>query len=664
MAVKINTKSVLFRVILPVCLLIAFSSSLPSAVFGEASWEPIAPSAGAGNLFIVSARRGSLAPALIGHRGRIVIRDGRTALVIIDQAGADELSARGLEIKAVLPHPAVRARPGPGEVKRGWESGIQAIIDTVTEEAVWNAIGDLSGVNAVSVGGSPYTIQTRNTYRTAAIEKATQYCLEYFQSLGLAASYQTYSENGVSGRNVFAVQTGSVHSGNIYVICAHLDDMPNAAVAPGADDNASGSAAVLLAAAVLSSRHFENTIRYVLFTGEEQGLYGSYAYAAAADAAGDNILGALNLDMIAYDSNDDGRSEIYWGSQAASKTLADLLIDTNTTYGLDLAPQLYSGSEEDWSDHASFWDFNYPAITGIESDGDFNPEYHYASDTRANCNGPYAAAFAKAAVGTAARLAVLVAVPSPTPYLPPSAVDSGDYDGDGTDECAVFRPSSRTWLTPGSPGTVFGSAGDLPVPADYSGDGDADFACFRSSSGLWAVRNVTQMVYGASGDIPAPGDYDGDGTSAPGLFRPTGGAWYLRSLTRCYFGLSSDTPVPGDWDGDGAKDIAVFRPASAFWAVRGWTRFYFGLSGDRPVPGDFDGTGWKAGIFRPSSGLWAVRGLTRYYFGASGDWPAPADYDGDGEDEAGVFRAGTGVWHIRDLTQVSLGQSGDLPVTR
>jgi len=602
---------------------------------------------------------------MLGRRGEIVIRDDRTALVIIDQAGADELSARGLEIKAVLPHrrPAARRARAP-DVRAGWEAPIQEIIDAVTETNLWNMIGNLSGVNAVVVGGSSYTIQTRNTYQTTPIQKATQYCFEYFQSLGLSASYQSYSEDGVSGRNVFAVQTGSVHPNNIYIICAHLDDMPGGSIAPGADDNASGSAAVLLAASALRLRRFENTIRYVLFTGEEQGLYGSYAYAAAADAAGDNILGALNFDMIAYDSDDDGVGEVYWGSLSASKTLADLLIDTNTVYALGLDPQLYSTGSEDWSDHASFWDAGYPAILGIESDNDFNPDYHTTGDNRANCNGPYAASFAKAAVGTVARLAVLVAVPSPTPYLPPSAVDSGDYDGDGTDECAVFRPSSRTWLTPGAPGTVFGISGDLPVPADFNGDGAADLACFRPSTGLWAVRNLTQAVYGASGDIPAPGDYDGDGTSAPGIFRPAVGAWYLRSLTRCYFGISSDTPVPGDWDGDGAKDIAVFRPASAFWAVRGWTRFYFGLNGDRPVPGDYDGTGWRAAIFRPSSGYWAIRGLSRYYFGTSGDWPLPADYDGDGEDEAGVFRPGTGVWHIRDLTQLSLGQSGDLPVTR
>ncbi len=693
-----------FRAIIPVCLLFA--------VFPVAAWpqpvlvpaEGISPEAGnavwarfrvggreysvlsagtaAGNtirdgekrflppakagekLFLVTVRgRRSSLPAELG--GTVLIRDGRTALVFISQKGADRLAEQGMEIRVVRPPPRLSRAP-PREapaVAMGWEPGIQTIIDAVTENNVWDMIGNLSGVNAVSVGGSSYTIQTRNTYQTTPIQKATQYCLEYFQRLGLAAAYQTYSEDGVNGRNVFAIQTGIVNPDNIYVICAHLDDEPGGSTAPGADDNASGSSAVLLAASILSSRHFENTIRYVLFTGEEQGLYGSHAYAAAADAAGDNILGALNFDMIAYDSDDDGMGEVYWGSKTASKILADLLVDTNTTYSLGLDPQLYSGPAN-WSDHASFWSFDYPAVTGIESDGDFNPEYHTVNDTRANCNGDYATAFTKAAVGTTARLAVLVAVPSPTPYLPISAVDSGDYDGDGTDECAVFRPSSRTWLTPGSAGTVFGNAGDLPVPADFDGDGSADLACFRPSSGLWTIRNLTQTVYGASGDVPAPGDYNGDGTASPGLFRPSNQGWYLRDATRAYFGSSSDIPIPGDWSGEGTKNIAVFRSPNAFWAVRGLTRFYYGLASDRPIPGDYDGTGWKAGVFRPSSGLWAVRGLTRYYFGATGDWPVPADYDGDGLDDAGVFRPGDDSWRIRGLTRVSLGASGDLPVTR
>jgi hypothetical protein len=632
---------------------------------GNAEAVPL-PAAGPGEeLFIVTAPRGRPL-ATIGTRGRIVIRDKRTALVFISQAGADELAGKGMEIQAVLPPPPPAPRRDPPAVRRGWDAGIQAIIDAVTEGGVWDAIGDLSGVNPVAIGGSPYPIQTRNSYQTVPIQQATQYCLEYFQGLGLDASFQSYTYGGQAWRNVEAVQTGTVSPGDIYVICGHLDDMPNAAVAPGADDNASGSAAVLLAAAVLSSRQFEGTIRYVLFTGEEQGMRGSYYYVARAVADGDDILGALNFDMIAYDGNDDGEIQVHCGTAVtASETIGDLLIDTVSSYGLGLVPTKITSGSTGSSDHVRFWNAGYPAILGIEDTwSDFNPFYHSASDLLSNCNGPYAAAFTQAAVGTAARLAVLLP-PTPTPpYPPPSAIESGDYDGDGADDCAVFRPRSGIWLISGSAGIAFGGDEDVPVPADYTGDAIADVASFRPSSGLWTVRNITRMAYGASGDLPAPGDYDGDGTAAPGLFREEAGAWLLKDATRCYFGLAADVPVPGDWSGDGTRDIAVFRPTNGLWAVRFHTRLYFGLADDLPVPGDFDGTGWRAGIFRPSSGLWAVRGLTRFYAGVDGDRPVPADYDGDGIDDSGIFRPGEGVWHIRGLTRVSLGESGDLPVTR
>jgi len=220
---------------------------------------------------------------------------------------------------------------------------------------------------------------------------------------------------------VVAVQAGTVNPGNIYIVCAHLDDMPEASVAPGADDNASGSTAVLLASSIMRYYAFENTIRYVLFTGEEQGLDGSYSYVQECAAAGDNILGALNFDMISYDADGDGRAEVYGGTMPASGALVDLFLNTVSTYAIALAPVKFTTGSEGWSDHASFWDAGYPAILGIEDNGDdFNPYYHAASDRRVHCNLFYATNYVKAAVGTAARLAVPVSAVTPGPTPTPS----------------------------------------------------------------------------------------------------------------------------------------------------------------------------------------------------------------------------------------------------
>jgi len=242
--------------------------------------------------------------------------------------------------------------------------------------------------------------------------------------------------------------------------------------------------------------------------------------------------------------------------------------------------------------------------------------------------------------------------------------DSGDYDGDGTSDIALFRDSSGLWAIRGVTRFYFGSSGDETVPGDYDGDGTTDAGVFRGTSGLWAVKNVTRVYFGSFPDLPIPGDYDGDNSCDAGIFRPCSGLWAIRGVSRTYFGAPGDRAVPGYYDGSG-KDIAIFRPESGLWAIRSVSRIYFGLSSDETVAGDYDGDGsWDASIFRPDSGLWAIRGVTRSYFGGSSDHPVPADYDGDTADDIGIFRSASGLWAIRGLSRVYYGSSGDIPVTR
>ncbi len=673
----------------------------------------IGPLEGDQALFVISARRGIDLP-LISQSGTVLLSDGRVALAKTDQKSAELLAGEGMELKRVMP-PIVRgpsaAAPRPELKTRAADPRLQQIIDAVTWSEVSSLLGNLSGENSVTIGGSPYTIQTRNSYQATPISQATQYCYEYFQNLGLSASYGNYSWSGNNWRNVVAEQSGTVNPGNIYIICAHLDDMPSGVTAPGADDNASGSTAVLLAASILSDYDLENTIRYVLFTGEEQGLIGSYYYVLDLLGSGDTVLGAFNLDMVAYDGNADTKMEVYCGSMAASQAIGDLLIDTISQYGLSLVPMKLT-SAPSWSDQARFWDAGYPAIVGIEADDDFNPFYHTVNDTRANCNLPYLTQIVKAAVGTTARLGVLVASPTPSPtmtpiqtstatpsptpspssplpapsctpsltdtpsptptpsplptaYSPLPIIASGDYNGDGTSDIAVFRPGLGLWAVRSVTRLYYGAATDIPAPGDYDGDGTAEIGVFRSSSGLWGIRDLTRLYYGGSSDTAVPGDYDGDETTDIGIFRPSSGLWGIKDVTRVYFGSSSDTAVPGDYDGDGTGDIALFRGSSGLWAIRLVSRIYYGGTADRVVPGEYDGDGtWEVGIFRPSTGMWGIRGLTRAYFGGASDQPVSADYNGDSVDNLGIFRPTTGLWAVRNLTRAYFGATGDIPVTR
>jgi len=122
--------------------------------------------------------------------------------------------------------------------------------------------------------------------------------------------------------------------------------------------------------------------------------------------------------------------------------------------------------------------------------------------------------------------------------------------------------------------------------ADFDGDGTGEIAIFRPSTGLWAARGLTRIYFGGTGDLPKPADYGGAGYDHPTVFRPSSGLWAAWGITRVYFGASGDKPKPGDYNGDGTEDSAIFRASSGLWAAVGVTRFYFGSSGDRGLAPD------------------------------------------------------------------------------
>jgi len=84
---------------------------------------------------------------------------------------------------------------------------------------------------------------------------------------------------------------------------------------------------------------------------------------------------------------------------------------------------------------------------------------------------------------------------------------------------------------------------------DFNGDGADDVAVFRPSTGLWAVRGVTRSYFGGWNDDPAAGDYDGDGTDEIAIYRAASGLWAIQNGARIYYGAAGDLPIGGS-DGD------------------------------------------------------------------------------------------------------------------
>ncbi len=303
---------------------------------------------------------------------------------------------------------------------------IASLIAQVDSATVRQYTGDLSGEWPVQIGGEAYTISSRNTYSGESIHKATQFVAEHFTALGLEVTAHNWLIDGPP--NIIGEIT-SPTAEDIYLITAHLDNMPSGSIAPGADDNASGSVAVLIAADLLSQYQWDCTLRFVLFTGEEQGLLGSKVYAAQAAAAGEPIRGVLNLDMIAFNSDTNPEIDLHARSAIpTSVTMAEDFATVIDIYDIPLqADILVDDGVGNFSDNKSFWDQNIPAILAIEDNDDFNDYYHTTADSLENIDIEYFTAFVQAAVGSFAHMSACL-IPEQTAVYGYDIVNAYPHD--------------------------------------------------------------------------------------------------------------------------------------------------------------------------------------------------------------------------------------------
>jgi len=146
------------------------------------------------------------------------------------------------------------------------DSLVQALANQTNLDTLVYYVNVLSGEDSVTINGNRYLITSRNASQPGN-DLAADFIYQTLEKTGLNTYDQNYS---ASGRNVFAIQTGTDYPDQQFIICAHYDDMPGA-IAPGADDNASGTAAVLEAARILSQVQTPYTVIYALWDEEEIG---------------------------------------------------------------------------------------------------------------------------------------------------------------------------------------------------------------------------------------------------------------------------------------------------------------------------------------------------------------------------------------------------------
>ncbi|MCP4580257.1 MAG: M20/M25/M40 family metallo-hydrolase [candidate division Zixibacteria bacterium] len=278
-------------------------------------------------------------------------------------------------------------------------------------------VGWNGGIYITANGGDDWVEMNSGTskdlYGVEFVDNQTGYALGDGVVLKTTDGGQTWIDQSASiegaWRNVIATKIGTTDPDDHVIICAHMDctsEIPQTR-APGADDNGSGTVAVIEAARIYADVLFEKTVKFCLWTGEEQGLHGSAAYAADAYARGDNIVGAYNFDMIGWDGDGDHHGELHCGTMTQSIEMGDLFENVITDYSLDMNTDLLTYNSTTRSDHASFWDYNYPAILGIEDfTNDFHPYYHTTQDNVDNINQPFFFEYVKGAVGATASLAI------------------------------------------------------------------------------------------------------------------------------------------------------------------------------------------------------------------------------------------------------------------
>lgn len=260
--------------------------------------------------------------------------------------------------------------------------------------------------------GSKYISQPGN-------DKAGQYIYDKFKSFGYEPELQWFTPNRevYNGKtaNVIATLKGTTHPELVYVVSSHYD---SAEAGPGADDNSSGTAALLEAARIMADNPMPATIMFLAFTGEEAGLLGSREFVRQAVENDIKIVGALNNDMVGWANDSRLDNTIRYSNEgirdiqhAAASIFTDMI-----TYDA-----LYYKNTDAHAYYEAYGDIvggigSYPVLG--------NPYYHQWNDNLETINHQLVTEVAKT---TTATLMLLASSPSRLQEVSAKPQGKGNY---------------------------------------------------------------------------------------------------------------------------------------------------------------------------------------------------------------------------------------------
>lgn len=262
---------------------------------------------------------------------------------------------------------------------------VAAMLDRVTEEGYREDVHSLTDFGNRAAG-------------TTSDERAAQWIRDRFNESGLDTWFDEFQDT----QNVVGVKSPDRNTTDAYVVIGgHMDGVPN--TEEGAEDNASGTAALVAIARATEDLAVDVEVRFIAFGAEEQGLIGSSHYADNAAADGHNITAMFNADMVSYNPSGE-RVNLFENDD--SRWLADVVEQARADYedriGLE-AVERSPGSAN--SDHWPFWQNGYSAV--FLHSYHFSPCWHDPCDTTDTLNWTYGQSTSRLMAASAADVAGL-----------------------------------------------------------------------------------------------------------------------------------------------------------------------------------------------------------------------------------------------------------------